>query len=574
MSGTRTTEAAAAAAAAESKERLLAAEVEWCAEKLTAADEASEAAVQAAAEAADALEDVRESLAEVAAAADEAQDAVDAVEKRVFKQFCRDVGVASAHEFEERRESRASERQQKRARFESTVARLESQLAFERSHNVVRHVTATADAKKAAARDLKRAQAELKTAKKAADAASAAAAKQSALLRTAQDAWTAAVATATVRSRSTLFPVRAATHTSLVLSSIVVPRLRHRQEAKKEAGTRMHELGTLQKAIAGLEGRLSRLRAQKSELLRQSQLEEVALPFRAGMSEADLPRHFSPSQTPSSSTDSAASHVEGGVDVDALLDFSGLSQRLRRARAPRERRTVEAQLQADIEAATASYEALAPNIKASEGFADLKTRLRDVTTAFEEARDTAGEAKAAFTAIRDERNRRFMAAFEHVSGCIDPIYKELTKSAGGGAGAKGGDLVAAAGTAYLTLENTEEPYLHGIKYNCLPPMKRFRDIEHLSGGEKTMAALALLFAVQAFRPSPFFVLDEVDAALDSHNVARIAAYLKSRSADIQCLVISLKDALFANADAIVGVYSDREAQVSKSIQIAIADLAD
>lgn len=61
---------------------------------------------------------------------------------------------------------------------------------------------------------------------------------------------------------------------------------------------------------------------------------------------------------------------------------------------------------------------------------------------------------------------------------------------------------------------TQEPYLHGIKYHAMPPMKRFRDMDQLSGGEKTMAALALLFAIHSYHPSPFFVLDEVDAALD------------------------------------------------------------
>lgn len=59
----------------------------------------------------------------------------------------------------------------------------------------------------------------------------------------------------------------------------------------------------------------------------------------------------------------------------------------------------------------------------------------------------------------------------------------------------------------------QEPYNTGISYHAMPPMKRFRDMEQLSGGEKTMAALALLFAIHTFHPAPFFVLDEVDAAL-------------------------------------------------------------
>lgn len=54
------------------------------------------------------------------------------------------------------------------------------------------------------------------------------------------------------------------------------------------------------------------------------------------------------------------------------------------------------------------------------------------------------------------------------------------------------------GTAYLSLENSEEPFLHGIKFTAMPPTKRFRDMDQLSGGEKTLAALALLFAIHRF----------------------------------------------------------------------------
>lgn len=78
-----------------------------------------------------------------------------------------------------------------------------------------------------------------------------------------------------------------------------------------------------------------------------------------------------------------------------------------------------------------------------------------------------------------------MAAFNHISTEIDAIYKQLTKDPGHPIG----------GTAYLSLENDEEPFLHGIKYTAMPPTKRFRNMEELSGGEKTVAALALLFAI-------------------------------------------------------------------------------
>jgi len=83
-----------------------------------------------------------------------------------------------------------------------------------------------------------------------------------------------------------------------------------------------------------------------------------------------------------------------------------------------------------------------------------------------------------------------------------------------------------------------------------------------------VAALALLFAIHSFRPSPFFVLDEVDAALDNLNVAKVAAYIRAKSRSevkdgdggkgigFQSVVISLKDTFYDKADALIGVYRD------------------
>lgn len=75
--------------------------------------------------------------------------------------------------------------------------------------------------------------------------------------------------------------------------------------------------------------------------------------------------------------------------------------------------------------------------------------------------------------------------------------------------------------AFLGPINMEEPYLDGISYNCIAPGKRFRPMDNLSGGEKTVAALALLFAIHSSNPSPFFVLDEIDAALDNTNIGKV-----------------------------------------------------
>lgn len=127
---------------------------------------------------------------------------------------------------------------------------------------------------------------------------------------------------------------------------------------------------------------------------------------------------------------------------------------------------------------------------------------------------------------------------------------------------------------YLDIEDSDEPYLDGIKYHAMPPLKRFRDMEHLSGGEKTMAALALLFAVHSYQPSPFFVLDEVDAALDNTNVARIANYIRDHAAPgMQFIVISLKTGLFQLSEALVGIYRDQSENSSKPLTLDVSPLS-
>ena len=125
--------------------------------------------------------------------------------------------------------------------------------------------------------------------------------------------------------------------------------------------------------------------------------------------------------------------------------------------------------------------------------------------------------------------------------------------------------------SYLDIEDSDEPYLDGIKYNAMPPLKRFRDMEHLSGGEKTMAALALLFAIHSYQPSPFFVLDEVDAALDNANVAKIANYIREHAGPgMQFIVISLKTGLFQGSEALVGIHRDQGANTSKALTLDVS----
>ncbi|CAM9441106.1 unnamed protein product [Heterosigma akashiwo] len=149
-----------------------------------------------------------------------------------------------------------------------------------------------------------------------------------------------------------------------------------------------------------------------------------------------------------------------------------------------------------------------------------------------------------------------MQCFNHIKDTLNSTYRDLTKSSKHPLG----------GTAYLTLDDPEEPH-GGVKFNAMPPMKRFRDMEQLSGGERTVASLALLFSVHSFRPAPFFVMDEIDAALDNINVKKVCNYIKRRSGDCQSIVISLKDMFYERADSLVGVCRDRATMGSRSLTL-------
>ena len=204
---------------------------------------------------------------------------------------------------------------------------------------------------------------------------------------------------------------------------------------------------------------------------------------------------------------------------------------------------------------------MAPNMRAVERLEGVESRLKTTEKEFEDSRRRAKKAKEDFQDVKDRRFDLFNKAFTHISEQIDAIYKELTKSASFPLG----------GQAYLDIEDSDEPYLDGIKYHAMPPLKRFRDMEHLSGGEKTMAALALLFAVHSYQPSPFFVLDEVDAALDNANVAKIAGYIREHAAPgMQFIVISLKTGLFQVSEALIGIHRDQGANTSKALTLDVS----
>lgn len=228
---------------------------------------------------------------------------------------------------------------------------------------------------------------------------------------------------------------------------------------------------------------------------------------------------------------------------------------------------VQKELEKSIKEINEALNDLQPNAKASYRFDEAQGKFEAIDHETEQLKTEERKILAQFLKIKKKRKTLFEKAYEYVSEHIDAIYRELTKNP---------HITSelAGGSASLTLEDEDEPFNAGIKFHATPPLKRFKDMEYLSGGEKTVAALALLFTINSYQPSPFFVLDEVDAALDTANVERIATYIKRHgNSDLQFIVISLKNTMFEKSDALVGVYREQQMNTSRTVTLNLNNYA-
>lgn len=115
-------------------------------------------------------------------------------------------------------------------------------------------------------------------------------------------------------------------------------------------------------------------------------------------------------------------------------------------------------------------------------------------------------------------------------------------------------IIVLGGDAELELVDSLDPFAEGIVFSVRPPKKSWKNISNLSGGEKTLSSLALVFALHHFKPTPLYVMDEIDAALDFKNVSIVANYIKTRTKNAQFVIISLRSNMFEMADRLVGIY--------------------
>ncbi|MEK6858223.1 MAG: AAA family ATPase [Nanoarchaeota archaeon] len=131
--------------------------------------------------------------------------------------------------------------------------------------------------------------------------------------------------------------------------------------------------------------------------------------------------------------------------------------------------------------------------------------------------------------------------------------------------------LSSKGDAFLEVENPEKLFEEGIRIKVKLAGEKFLDIRSLSGGEKTMTALAFLFAIQEHEPASFYVLDEVDAALDKHNSQLLANLIRKYCHKAQYIVISHNDAVISEADILYGVSMKKDVGISQVVSLAMEE---
>ncbi|MDN7225979.1 chromosome segregation protein SMC [Planococcus liqunii] len=202
-----------------------------------------------------------------------------------------------------------------------------------------------------------------------------------------------------------------------------------------------------------------------------------------------------------------------------------------------------------------SIEELGPvNIGAIEEFEHVSERHGFLT----EQRNDLNEAKETLRTVISEMDEEMTSRFDDTFHAIRQQFQRVFKELFGG------------GAADLVLTDPDDLLMTGIEIIAQPPGKKLQNLSLLSGGERALTAIALLFAILKVRPVPFCVLDEVEAALDESNVVRYSQYLKKFSKDTQFIVITHRKGTMEGADVLYGI-TMQESGISKLVSVKLQE---
>ncbi|XP_071494646.1 structural maintenance of chromosomes protein 4-like [Diadema antillarum] len=198
---------------------------------------------------------------------------------------------------------------------------------------------------------------------------------------------------------------------------------------------------------------------------------------------------------------------------------------------------------------------MTPNLAAIEQYKKKEENYLQRVSEYEALTERRNEQRRQLEEKRKQRLDMFMGGFSTINDYLKEMYQMITL---------GGD-------AELELLDSLDPFSEGIAFSVRPPKKSWKVIANLSGGEKTLSSLSLVFALHQFKPNPLYVMDEIDAALDFKNVSIVGHYIKERTKNAQFIVISLRNNMFELADRLVGIYKTHNC--SKTVTVNPRKLA-
>ncbi|RLE41870.1 hypothetical protein DRJ48_04700, partial [Candidatus Woesearchaeota archaeon] len=193
------------------------------------------------------------------------------------------------------------------------------------------------------------------------------------------------------------------------------------------------------------------------------------------------------------------------------------------------------------------------NLRALEIYEEVEREYQQLLEKREKLLKEKEDVEKMMSEIEGKKKVLFLETFEKLNKYFTQMFTKLST--------KGGE-------AYLVLENPENPFDGGALIKVRLSGSRFKDIRSLSGGEKALTALALIFAIQEYEPAPFYIMDEVDAALDKQNSEKLAKLISSYAKQAQYIVISHNDYIIQNADTLFGV-SMTEHGISKVVSLKV-----
>ncbi len=177
------------------------------------------------------------------------------------------------------------------------------------------------------------------------------------------------------------------------------------------------------------------------------------------------------------------------------------------------------------------------NLRAIQDYDERKERYESLKEEVESLENNIKELNELTESLNGQKTGLFMESYVAIGENFKKIYTQLS---GGGEG-------------FIGLENEENPFEGGLMINAKPKNGKLLRLEALSGGEKSLTALAFIFAIQEHQPSPFYVLDEVDMFLDAVNAEMVAKRIRESSAKAQFIQVSLRKVTLALADHLIGV---------------------